>query len=250
MNLLIENHKLGVDIYESKRSLFEMFYGAFYDFILTHGGKEDLLSHNIKSKEDFFDYADYYADGKDNCYAIGFAFSKYFLENKRGGKLEEQPDTKFIGYCHKNGMFTDFLNFLISYFAYWRNDEGCTSFDPYNYADDFFANAWATLVDTSKLFYFTAETVYHWHSFRIKYILDNIPGVVLKYKENSIEPLRVAGYEFKGWFMNEKDTEPLTEAKEGMKARLVRKDTYNYWENEEKTIKKVYVKDMPCCDPM
>ena len=52
----IKDHKIGVDFWNSKQELFEAYFGAFYDFILSRGGKEDLESHNIYSKEDFYKY--------------------------------------------------------------------------------------------------------------------------------------------------------------------------------------------------
>lgn len=126
-------------------------------------------------------------------------------------------------------MYLDFLNFLISFFAYWRNDEHCTSFNPYNYADNFFTSAWAALVDTCKLFYFTAETVYWWQSFRVKYCLDNIPGVILN-EDLEDNKIRVAGYEVLS----------INKTSDEYCISLKRKDVYNYWEKEEKTIVKVY----------
>lgn len=254
INYKFKGLELGKDLWNSKRELFEAFYGDFYDFILKQNGEEDLKSHNVNSKEDFYKYADYYADSMENCYAMGFSFHKYYLIPDENGTLETQPDTGFIGYCHKNGMYTDFINFLISFFAYWRNDEGCTSFVPYNHADKFFNSAWAALVDTSKLFYFSSETVYWWQSFRVKYTLDNIPGVLLKgFDGTSLPKLRVAGYEFKGWFDGEEESSNLvTEVKEDITvyAHLVRKDVYNYWEREEKKIYKEYVADYKKADPL
>lgn len=235
----VKDHKLGVDLWNSKEELFKEYFGEFYKFILSHNGEEDLKLHNIKNVEDFYQYADWFADGKDSCYAMGFSFHKYYLTVEEGGSIENQPDTTFIGYCYKNNKFTDFLNFLITFFAWWRNDEGCTCFDPYNHADDFFNSSWATLVDTCKLFYLNAQTVYHWQSFRIKYALDHIPGVILKHPESINDELKVAGYEFLG-FSEENDI---------VYANLKRKDTYNYWEKEEKTIKKVYVKNYKKVDP-
>ena len=168
------------------------------------GGKEDLESHNIHSLEDFYAYADWNADGRDSCYAMGFSFHKYYLTPVEGDTLENQPDTTFIGYCYKNNLYKDFLNFLVTFFAWWRNDEGCTTFDPYNHADDFFNSSWAALVDTCKLFYLTGQTVYHWQSFRVKYCLDHIPGVILSdyqdeiYFDEKLElpNIKVAGYKF------------------------------------------------------
>ena len=232
----IKDHKIGVDIWMNKKDLFNSFYKEFYNFIKKHGGKKDLLEHNIHNVKEFYEFADWNAGGKDSCYAMGFAFHKYYLSAGDGRTLDGQPETTFIGYCHKNNLFSDFISFLITFFAWWRNDEGCTCFDPYNHADEFFHSSWAALVDTSKLFYLTSETVYHWQSFRVKYALDNIPGVILYYPKNEKDHLRVAGYEFMG-FNSDKVAE------------LKRKDTYNYWEKEEKGIKKVYIEDYKKVDP-
>ena len=250
--LLFKDHKVGVDLWLSKRNLFENFFGDFYEFIKKHNGVEDLSKHNIKTVNDFFEFADWYADGMENCYGMGFAFHKYYLTVMEGGKLEEQPESTFIGYCYKNNKYIDFLNFLVTFFAWWRNDEGCTCFNPYNHADESFNSSWALLVDTCKLFYFTSETVFHWQSFRVKYALDNIPGVILSnYTENyegALPKVRVAGYEFKGWF--DENGKPAEESLEKtLYANLIRKDTYNYWEKEEKTIKKVYDPNYKKVDP-
>lgn len=252
--LLFQDHLLNKDIYLSKKHLFSDFFGAFYDFIKSHNGEEDLEKHNIKNKQDFLNFADWYADGKENCYGIGFAFHKYYLTVIDGVKLEEQPDTTFIGYCYKNNMFVDFLEFLITFFAWWRNDEGCTCFVPYNHADKPFNSSWALLVDTAKLFYFTSETVFFWQSFRVKYALDNIPGVILSDFEEecdiTIPPtLRVAGYEFLGWYNGEEKVDKISEDNLTLYAKLKRKDFYNYWEKEEKTIHKVYDPNYKKVDP-
>lgn len=253
MNYYYVDHQINVDLWPSKRALFEAFYGEFYEFIKRNNGEKDLEEHNIKSVQDFYDYADYYADGKENCYAIGFAFHKYFLETSLEGSLETQPETSFIGYCYRHNKFKDFITFLVSFFAYWRNDEGCTCMDPYNYADNFFVSAWAALVDTSKLFYFSSETVYWWQSFRVKYVLDNIPGVFLSsMPKEGLPKIRVAGYEFLGWFSSEDENADKVESTTNEKSlfgKLKRKDVYNYWEKEEKKIKKVYIEDWKRVDP-
>ena len=170
---------------------------------------------------------------------MGFSFHKYYLTPQERGKIENQPESTFIGYCFKNNKFIDFLNFLITFFAWWRNDEGCTCFNPYNHADEFFNSSWAALVDTSKLFYLTSETVYHWQSFRVKYALDHIPGVILKHPTSKTDSMKVAGYEFLGF----------EERNQIQYATFKRKDTYNYWEKEEKTIEKVYVSNYKKVDP-
>lgn len=254
INYSFKPFELQKDLWNSKKELFESFYGDFYEFIINNEGLEDLKKHNINSKEDFYKYADYYADGQENCYAIGFSFHKYYLTPDENGTLDTQPDTTFIGWCHKNNKYTDFINFLISFFAYWRNDEGCTSFVPYNHADKFFNSAWAALVDTSKLFYFTAETVYGWQSYRVKYVLDHIPGVILNHGCGEVLPkILVAGYEFMGWYDSpEENGNLVVDPVENMTvyAHLKRKDIYNYWEKEEKKIYKEYIKDYKKADPL
>ena len=253
MKYVFCEHGLNYDLWENKRSLFEHFYGDFYEFILKNNGENDLKKNNINSKEDFLEFADYYAGGKENCYAMGFAFHKYFLEARMNGSLDIEKETSFIGYCLKNDKYVDFINFLVSYFAYWRNDEGCTRMDPYNYADNFFVSSWAALVDTSKLFYFSSETVYWWHSFRIKYILDHIPGVFLSQVPfHGLPDVKIAGYEFLGWFDSDKDDAKRLTSCENVQvayAKLKRRDVYNYWEKEEKKIKKVYVDNWTKVDP-
>lgn len=233
------DHKLGVDIWNSKKELFEAFFKEFYNFILTHDGAEDLKKHNITNVYDFYKYADWNADGKDSCYAMGFTFHKYYLTPEEEGKIENQPESTFIGYCYHNNLFSDFINFLITFFAWWRNDEGCTCFNPYNHADEFFNSSWAALVDTCKLFYLNAQSVYHWQSFRVKYALDNIPGIILKHPKSIDDSIVVAGYEFIE-YKNE-NNQVLVELK--------RKDTYNYWEKEFEKIDKVYLENYKKVDP-
>ena len=250
-------HKIAYDFWLSKKHLVDSFLGDFYDFILSHNGKEDLENKKIYSKDDFIAFADWYADGQENCYGMGFAFHDYFLTAVEGGKIEDQPTDTFIGYCYHNGKYLDFINFLITFFAWWRNDEHCTCFDPYNHADDFFNSNWAVLVDTCKLFYFTAETVFWWQSFRVKYAIDNIPGT---FKSDYVEEalydcevvlpkLRVSGYEFLGWFDNKGNKVEKANDDICVVAQFKRKDIYNYWEKEEKTIKKVYDPNYKKVDP-
>ena len=259
INYLFKEHEVGVDLWYCKDHLTRTFYKEFYLFIKSHGGEKDLLDNNIHSEDEFIEFAlDWNSKGMDNCYGLGFSFQQYFLEVNRGGKLEDQSDKRFIGYCLKNNMFKDFINFLVSFFAWWRNDEHCTSFDPYNYADDFFESSWATLVDTAKLLYFTSETVFWWQSFRVKYAIDNIPGVILSsfVKEEELDQpktlprVRVAGYEFLGWFDEEDNEVTIASSNITVYAKLKRKDFYDYWEKEEKTIKKVIDPNVKKVDPL
>ena len=72
-------HKIAYDFWLSKKHLVDSFLGDFYDFILSHNGKKDLENKKIYSKDDFLAFADWYADGQENCYGMGFAFHDYFL---------------------------------------------------------------------------------------------------------------------------------------------------------------------------
>lgn len=244
-------HELNVDLWESKEALFRSFYTDFYSFIKNHDGETDLLAHNIHNAEDFIHYADYYADGKENCYAMGFSFHKYYLHARMDGSLESEPTTSFIGWCYHNHKYLDFLNFLVTFFAWWRNDEGCTRMDPYNYADNFFVSSWAALVDTSKLFYFTSETVYFWQSYRVKYVLDNIPGTFkTDLPTAGLPKVRISGYEFLGWVDQDGNELKKDQTYDIVYASLKRKDFYDYWGKEEKQIKKVYVDNWTKVDPV
>lgn len=255
------NHSLHDDLWFSKKDLFNHFFGDFYDFILNHNGKDDLEENKIFSKQDFLEFsADWYAGGKDSCYALGFGFHKYFATANMDYRIENQPTDTYLGYLYHNNKYRDFLNFLMSFFPYWRNDEGCTRFDPYNKCDNPFVSSWAILVDTAKLFCLDADTVYWWQSFRVKYCLDHIPGVILSDFKEEIEfedsvklpNIKVAGYQFMGWHITEElESEKVEEAKEEcvVYAELLRKDIYNYWEKEEKTIKKVEDPNWKRVDP-
>ena len=60
--------------------------------------------------------------------------------------------------------------------------------------------------------------------------------------------VRVAGYEFKGWF-DEENNEVKSNSVDKAYAKLIRKDFYNYWEKEEKTIYKEYDPNYKKVDP-
>lgn len=200
--------------YDSKDDLYNSFFTDFYNFLLNNTDI-NFEKLNITNLDDFLLVCkDWNAYNKNSFYGIGDQFSKYFLTIEVGGKLENQPDTTFIGYCYKNNMYKDFIPFLMTFFAYWRTDEGYTgsSSDPSNTGNDFFASSWASLVDTCKFFYFTSANLndtYPWfNSQRVKDALDNIPGVndgVLKYYGNIENPVVLEtpsreGYEFIGWY--------------------------------------------------
>ena len=109
---------------------------------------------------------------------------------------------------------------MITFFAYWRTDEGYTT--DTNNGNDFFAIPWASMVDTSKFFYFTSETlndIYAWfNSERVKHALDFIPGVniskidtfAFKTEDYQLpDTLVVEGYKFEGFYLDSSFTKPV-----------------------------------------
>lgn len=207
-------YNLGFEYFESKDILYKSFFSDFYDFLITKTDI-DMESLGVESLEDFLEVcADWNAYGKDSFYGVGDTFSKYYVSVEIGGKVENQPTDTFIGYCYQSGKYIEFINHLIIFFEYWRTDEGYTggADDPNNLGNDFFAEPWASLVDTCKFFKFTSENLndtYSWfRSERVKYALDNIPSVInitLDQRGTKIDPVYLPrlnvreGYTFIGW---------------------------------------------------
>lgn len=207
-------YNLGFEYFESKDILYKSFFSDFYDFLITKTDI-DMEILGVESPEDFLEVcADWNAYGKDSFYGVGDTFSKYYVSVEIGGKVENQPTDTFIGYCYQSGKYIEFINHLIVFFEYWRTDEGYTggADDPNNLGNDFFAEPWASLVDTCKFFKFTSANLndtYSWfRSERVKYALDNIPSVInitLDQRGTKIDPVYLPrlnvreGYTFIGW---------------------------------------------------
>lgn len=222
-------YDLGFEVYASKDILYSAFFTDFYDF-LKNNTDCDLVSLGVNNCEEFLTVcADWNAYGRDSFYGVGDTFSKYYVTTEIGGKLEDQPATTFIGYCIRNNKYVEFIPHLIEFFAYWRTDEGYTggSDDPNNLGNDFFAEPWASLVDTCKFFKFTSENLnqtYPWFtSSRVKNALDNIPSVVdyeLDTVGSKIDPVELKyylvreGYEFVCWL--DEDGNEVTSVNEEM----------------------------------
>lgn len=207
-------YNYGHELYDTKHDLYVAFFTDFYNFMLENTDV-DFSQFNITTVEEFLEFSlDWNANGRDSFYGVGDAFSKYYVTIDIGGTLENQPTSTFIGYCYHNNKYLDFIPFLMRFFAYWRTDEGYTGGrdDPNNLGNDFFASAWASLVDTCKFFYFTSVNLndtYPWfRSERVKNALDNVP-TVLSYdliKEGyypeviRLKNIEREGYIFLGWF--------------------------------------------------
>ncbi len=183
-------------IYVSKDDLYVAYYTAFYNFMKDH---TDANLTNT-SLEDFLVQGKTWQipGGRSEMYHMGDKYGRYYVKSQAGGTLEEQPESSFLGYCYKNGMFIDFIHHLETFFEYWRTDEGYTgsSADPNNTGNDFYIEPWASMVDTAKFFFFTADTLqdtYKWFdSKRVKDALDNIPNVLIGLNGMKVE----SGHEF------------------------------------------------------
>ena len=206
-------YDLGYDGFSTKYDLYKAYFTDFYNFIIENT-EANLTIYGIENLEDFLEFCyDWNANGKDSFYGVGDAFGKYYVTKDTGGVLENQPTSTFIGYCYQNELYLDFIPFLIQFFAYWRIDEGYAT--PTNHGSDFFHDAWASLVDTCKFFYFTSANLndtYSWFkSERVKDALDNVPGVnssnlvLIGDIENPVilKEVHRNGFKFIGWFDEE-----------------------------------------------
>lgn len=131
------NYQLNGGYWAPKYEVKEAFYTDFYHFVQKY--YQELNDIDIN---DFFSL---------EPYIIGNMLGKYFLKEEVGGKLEDQPQKYFIGYCYHNRKYIDLILHLIKFFALWREIERCS--EPH--ATDFFASSWASLVDTAKFFKYT-----------------------------------------------------------------------------------------------
>lgn len=170
-------------------------------------------------------------------YIIGNLLGKYFLKEEIGGRVENQPIDYFIGYCYQNQKYLELIPHLEKFFALWREIERCSE----AHATDFYANSWASLVDTAKFFKYSSKEELA-NSPEAPQVQDELilnmfktcPEVSLPILEVELEenihlarPIK-KGYRFLGWF----DT-PNFEGKE-YKNLAVKKnehyDMYAKWE--------------------
>lgn len=230
----------GYETFPTKKDLYNSFFKDFYNFMLKNTNA-DFKKYRINNLEDFLKFSlTWDADNSHSFYGVGHAFGKYFVHEEVGGKLEDQPTTSFIGYLYQKELYTEFIPFLMRFFEYWRTDEGYSfsEADPNNTGNDFFADPWASLVDTCKFFHFTSKNLndtYAWfNSERVKDALDNIPGVNLeetlisdKDKPLKLKSIKREEYKFLGWYDSlEEDANKLT---------VVNKDmtVYAKWERNK-----------------
>ncbi len=208
---------LGEDLFNSREELYEAFFGDFYNFIKNNGGEGTLAYHNVADAKRFLEIGCDFDYGRGGLYGLGDAFGSYFLTKDVNGILEDQPDNKFIGYCYANNMYVDLIPFLITFFAYWRIDEGYASLS--NYGADFFAESWAPTVDICKYFYYEVDTLKPYlQTERMIDCFTNCGNVVYGNLPTNINDvtvlptdLKLRGYTFAGWYDNKEFSgEPIT----------------------------------------
>lgn len=231
-------YKSDGDVYLTKSAMRSAYFTDFYAFIVsTEEGKTHLENNEIYCASDFVNLAsDWKGAGRNELTGIGNVAGQFYLDIQVGGKLEDQPTTHFIGYCYQNNKWIDLIEFLMVFFAYWRTDEGYTGgpSDPENTGNDFFASAWASLVDTAKMFYFTSDTLtdkYPWftkeRSERVHYALDHVPGCAhfdilpqfIDDEDIVIPDIQIEGKTFIGWFDNKEGN--------GERITVLKKDEIN-----------------------
>ncbi len=198
---------LGQDVFETKEDLYNSYYTDLYYFILASGGEAHLQKNNVNSLEDFLVLGvNPNGGGTTTMRGIGNIAGNYYLQRDYNGLLKDQPTTKFFGYMYQNNKYTEFLEFLVRFFAYWRIDEHYAT--ETNRGADIFAEAWAPMVDTSKFFYYTNETTYV-KTERMLDCFNHIPGVLYCDLPEKLElglelPTNIfkRGYIFDGWYTN------------------------------------------------
>ncbi len=224
---------LGNSIYTSREELFIAFMSDYYYFINANFGSVTLETRNIKTCQDFLDYASNYNAGRGQMRAIGDEFAEYYLTRDVNGIMENQSASTFIGYCLENNKHRDFIDFLSRFFAYWRIDEGYAN--KTNYGADLYAEAWAALVDTCKFFYYTVDTCYvksermkDCYNFTSSVVYGELP-TLLRGEVKLPTGLKLRGYRFAGWYDSPNyDGEPIKAVKPGQKVIL-----YAKWEKDE-----------------
>lgn len=212
-NTITVKYDFGYKVFQTKKDLYNSFFTDFYNFMLEYTNV-DFVRYDIKNLNDFLKFCSTWeADNSHSFYGVGHAFGKYFVHIDVAGKLEKQPKSSFIGYLYQNELYTEFIPFIMRFFEYWRTDEGYSfsDSDPTNTGNDFFADPWASLVDTCKFFHFSSKNLndtYAWfNSKRVKDSLDNIPGVGVQLIETSKDNKPISlkdatreNYKFLGWY--------------------------------------------------
>lgn len=231
---------LGHDVFETKEELYRSYYADLYYFILANNGSSNLANNQINSLEDFLVLGvNPNGGGTTNMRGIGNIAGGYYLARDYNGLLKDQPTTKFFGYMYQNNKYEEFLEFLVRFFAYWRIDEKYAT--ETNRGADIFAEAWAPMVDTSKFFYYTADTSYV-KTERMQDCFNLIPGVLNITLPKTLEiglelPYNITrrGYIFDGWYTNSEYS--------GNKVYTITEELINSYENKKVILYAKWVKD-------
>lgn len=207
---------LGENVYNSKDELYESFFSDYYWFIYGYYGEDALTSKGVNSVDDFLKLGRTPGDQSTKYRVLADTFS-YFLKKDVNGLKENQPESTFVGYCMKNNIYEEIIDFFIMFFAYWRIDEGYANTG--NYGADFFAEGWAPQVDICKFFNYTEDTREVPKTKRVLDCFNSIEGVVEGHLQTEITEGMILntnlirrGYTFDGWYDNPNYTgEAITE---------------------------------------
>ena len=240
---------LGENVYSSKDELYESFFSDYYWFIYGYYGEEALTSKGVYDVDDFLTLGRTPGTQSTKYRALADTFS-YFLTKDVNGLKENQPESTFIGYCMKNNLYEEIIDFFIMFFAYWRIDEGYANQS--NYGADFFAEGWAPQVDICKFFNYTEETREVPKTSRVLDCFKSIEGVATGKLSTSIYEgmtlntnLIRRGYTFAGWYDNPTfKGEPITEiTKTGEKVILYAKWTEktNIQDSDNASLVDIYI---------
>lgn len=202
------NYVSNVEVtYNSKQDLFNAFFTEYYNFLINNNKQELLTNSGINTLEDFLNVALDYNYDNGQMRGLANIISSTYLDIEVGGQIQDQSTDTFIGYCYHNNKFREFIDFIMKFFSWWREDEGYTT--PTNNGSDFFASAWASLVDTQKFFYYDHTTSY----VKTKRVIDcfkYIPGVtpyfhLTRYymgEDLSNYNVMYVGYQFEGFYID------------------------------------------------
>ncbi len=227
-----------------KEAVYREFYSDFYYFIVETREAEAVMQASaarqqlkMESVEDFLAIGSDYDAGIGEMFALAYITSGWFMETEPGGTLAEQSPWYFVGHCYQTDQHVELLNHLAKFFAYWRQDEGFTT--PTNNGSDYYADPWASVVDTCKFFFFDENTSYV-KTDRVLRCFKNIPGVFYPERLELIQEYSAGdttqltrptfkGYTFVGWY-RELDGE-LVEAISPTEAEQVQ--LIGVWEKEK-----------------
>lgn len=222
------------DVCFSKEELFRHYFTDFYDYLREKYPDSGVRDYTL---QEFLSIANDWKYGKGSMTGLANLFHPYYLVVETDGLLENQSDAGFIGYCYKQNKYRSFIRFLIAFFAYWRTDEEYTTKE--NHGNDFFYSSWASLVDTCKFFFLTADTLFGYQ--RTSRLLDcfrnpdsvvDMSGLPQEAEDVILPDVKRRGYVFEGWYTDSDYRKKITTLTD----RMVNLNLYPKWRKATCTV--------------